>query len=75
MIQEILTNKLVHRLIVKPFIKNNILKTKYGWIDLTGQHSFIQSLIFWNVYERKEIRAIKKYLDKYYHSKIPADNF
>ena len=25
---------------------------------------FIQSLLFWNVYERKEIAAVNKYLDR-----------
>jgi FkbM family methyltransferase len=62
-IQDILTNKTIHRYLVKPAIKEGILKTKYGFIDLSGQHAFIQSLIFWNVYERKEIASVKKYLD------------
>ena len=63
-VQDIITNTYVHRFLVKPFIKKGILKTRYGYIDLTGQHSFIQSLIFWNVYERKEIAAIRRYLNK-----------
>jgi FkbM family methyltransferase len=63
-VQDIITNKTVYRLLIKPFIKNGILKTPYGYIDLSNQHQFIQSLIYWNVYERKEIAAIKKYLDQ-----------
>lgn len=63
-IQDILTNKLIYRFFIKLFIKNGILKTKYGFIDLSDQHPFIQSLIFWNVYEKKEIKSINKHLDK-----------
>ena len=62
-IQDILTNKTIYRLFIRPFIKNGILKTRYGFIDLSRQHTFVQSLLFWNVYERKEIATIKKYLD------------
>lgn len=63
-IQDILTSKIIHRYFISHFIRNGILKTAYGLLDVSGQHPFIQSLIFWNVYERKEISAIKKYLNK-----------
>lgn len=63
-LQDIITNKIIYGVFVKPFIKKGILRTPYGSIDLSGQHPFIQSLIFWNIYERKEIAAIKKYFDK-----------
>ncbi|MCX6186516.1 MAG: hypothetical protein NTU43_05895, partial [Bacteroidetes bacterium] len=63
LIQKILTHDFIYQKFVKHFLKNGFLKTKYGFIDLSDQHPFIQSLIFWNVYERKEIRSIKKYLN------------
>lgn len=63
-VQDIITNKILYKVFIKPRIKNGILKTKYGYIDLSNQHQFIQSLIFWNTYERKEIAAITKYLNK-----------
>ncbi len=63
-IQDILTSNSLHRLLVKPAIKNGVLKTKYGSIDLSNQHQFIQSLIYWNAYERKEIESIRKYLNR-----------
>lgn len=63
-IGDVLTSPTLYRLLVKPTVKDGFLKTQTGYISVDQQPSYLQSLIYWNLYERSEVKLIAKFLDK-----------
>ena len=57
-----LTSQNLGKLIVKYFIKEGYIKTTGGLIKVGETPSMPISLIFWGLYEREDIKFIKKYL-------------
>lgn len=66
-IGSLITSNLAYNTIVKKGIRNGFLKTSSGYIFVKGQSHYLQSLIFWGVYEKAEITLIRKYLKKDLH--------
>ena len=65
LIGEIITSKPITR-IIKLFYGLDIYKFGGYSIDLTATEDFIKGSIFWGLYERSEIKMIKKYMLKDY---------
>jgi len=63
-IGKILTSRVVYRTIVKPTIKNGCVRTSKGYVNVDDQSIYIQSLLFWRIYENSERRLIERYLRK-----------
>lgn len=62
LIGDILTSNAIHRVLVEPAIRKGFLKTGSGLLCVKGQAPYLQSLIYWKIYERSEVRLIKKFL-------------
>lgn len=60
----LITSKFVYNTIVRKSIKNGFLKKPFGYIYIEGQSPYLQSLIFWGVYEKAEIALIQRFLKK-----------
>lgn len=61
-IGDMLTSRLLHKLVVKPAINNGFLLTDTGSICVRDQSPYLQSLIYWKLYERSEVKLIKRFL-------------
>jgi FkbM family methyltransferase len=61
---DLLTSKVVHKSIVQPAITDGFLKSNNKFICVRDQAPYLQSLIFWNLYERSEVRLIRKFLKR-----------
>ncbi|MBS1666794.1 MAG: FkbM family methyltransferase [Bacteroidetes bacterium] len=61
---KILVSDFVFRLLIKRQIRNGVIRTKNGFLSVKNQSTYIQALIFWDIYENPERRAIRKYLRK-----------
>lgn len=62
-LQDLLASAFVHKHITSRFIKDGFIRTRHGWIDVSGQDAFVQSLVFWRLYERKELKVLEKHLN------------
>ena len=61
---KILVSDFVFRLLIKKQIHNGVIRTKNGFLSVKNQSAYIQALIFWDIYENPERRAIRKFLRK-----------
>jgi FkbM family methyltransferase len=63
-IGDVLTSSALHTLLVKHAVKDGFIKTSTGYISVEQQASYLQSLIYWNLYERSEVKLIAKFLGR-----------
>src|ERR1700754_3594028 len=63
-IGQVLTSGPVYKMLVKPSLKNDCVRTSKGLIDVRNQSRYIQSLLFWRIYENSERRLIEEHLER-----------
>jgi len=59
---DILVSDFVYKYIVQRAMTKSYYTSPHGKLNIENQSAYIQSLIYWNIYERSEIKAINKYL-------------
>ena len=61
-IGNVLTSGTVYQWLVKPEINNGFLKISLGYLCVKDQSPYLQSLIYWKIYERSEVKLIRSFL-------------
>lgn len=60
--ERLLVSDWVYRHVVRPSIRDGMIKTPYGFLCVGEQARYVHSMIYWRQYERREIRLIQRHL-------------
>ena len=60
-----LVSDFIYKWIVQRTMKKSYYFLPIGKLNIENQSTYIQSLIYWNIYEKSEIKTISKYLDRH----------
>ncbi len=61
-LERILVSDIVYNLLVKNAIHQEFMKVNKYWLCVSSQSNYLKCLLYWKIYERREVKFIKKYL-------------